>query len=153
MRRLQLPVLSRSVLIPTQRACDLIGDSMAPINHVRVSEYEHSSQLFDVAQALITKFNATWISERRLRQLNEADSHIPDGILRREDGDIAIELELTPKAPRRLADILAEHAANLAVRETWYVIDSEAVEKLVRRLAVGYPQIKIVRFNRRKGHG
>jgi hypothetical protein len=150
LRRLQLPLLAVSPLVLTQKGCALIGDKLAPVTHLQVAEFEHDSTVVDMAFDLVSRFGGTWITERRWHQVHPDASHTPDGILRLPDGDIAIEVELTAKSSKRLSDILAEHAANFAFRQVWYVTDSDAVATLVRRLAEGYPQIKVVRFKRRR---
>jgi hypothetical protein len=150
LRRLKLPPLAVSPLVLTQKGCDLIGDTLAPVTHLRVAEFDHDSTVVDMAFDLVSRFGGTWITERRWHQVHPNASHTPDGVLRLSDGDIAVEVELTAKSPKRLSDILADHAANLAFRQVWYLTDSDPVATLVRRLAKGYPQIKVVRFKRRR---
>lgn len=148
--RIRMPLLRVSLIVLTQQGCDFIDDSLAPLSRVRISQFEHDATLTDLAFYLIRRFGpgCKWISERRLRQMHPGAEHIADGILRRPDGDVQIELELTPKSIPRLEAILAQHEANLTVKETWYVTDNEAVAMLVRRLAKGYSQIKVVKFSR-----
>ena len=150
-RRLELPNSSLLLLAPTQSGCDLIGDSLPPITSVKLAEHRHDSMLFDLSQAIVAKRGGIWIPERRLRQRGHA-GHIPDGLLRLGGSNIAIELELSAKAPQRLSEILAQHASNLNHHETWYFTDNDEVARLVGRLAVGYSMIKVIRFTRKNSH-
>jgi hypothetical protein len=95
MRRLKLPLLAVSPLVLTQKGCDLIGDSLAPVTHLRVAGFEHDSTIVDMAFDLVSRFGGTWITERRWHQVHPDASHTPDGVLRLSDGDNAIEVELT----------------------------------------------------------
>lgn len=70
-----------------------------------------------------------WISERTLRtQLFPVNGgslpHLPDGKLLTAEGSVAIEAELTPKAPRELLAILQE-LTDTSV-EVWYFAAHEA---------------------------
>ena len=154
-RQVRTHSLTVSPIVLTQQGCDVVGTSLAPLPHVRVSQFQHDATVTDLALDLLVRFGpgATWISERRLRQIQPDAGHAPDGILRRADGDVAIEVELTAKSPARLEAILAHHAANLSINECWYFINSDAVATLVRRLAKAYPRIRIVRFNPRASRG
>lgn len=156
LHRIRLPLLRVSPLVLTKRGCDVIGDGLPPLSQVRLAQFEHDSTLVDLSFDLRQRFgpNCSWIPERRVRQLYPDADHVPDGILRRPGvGDIGIELELTAKSPKRLEAILAGHASNLNYEFVWYFTNDEAVAKLVRRLADGYPRIRLVTINRRNTRG
>jgi hypothetical protein len=136
-------------LLVTNRGRLLAGDTLPPIKGVRATTYHHDSMLFDLAMALEKRFSARFETEReyRWRRPDRAGQfHVPDGLLRRDKSTIGIELELTQKAPRRLAEIIASHAANLELDEVWYVVTDEAMRGYVRRVAGENSHIKIVKW-------
>lgn len=67
--RIRMPLLTVSLIALTQQGCDSIGDSLAPLSRVRISQFEHDVTLTDLAFNLIRRFGpgCRWISERRLR--------------------------------------------------------------------------------------
>jgi len=146
--RRPMPMSTATVLIPTRDACALIGDDLPPIAGVRIATARHDLALVDCAHALQRKYRAAFEPERRLRQRGFAiGDHLPDGILNKDGAAaIAVELELSQKAPARLVEIFNRYAANLDIDTVWYIVMSDAVERHVRRLAEGRSYVKIGRW-------
>ncbi|WP_332702641.1 hypothetical protein [Devosia sp.] len=137
-------------LVVTRVGRELAGETLPAIKGIRASTFQHDSMLFDLAVSLETRFSSRFETEReyRWRRPDRAaeNFHVPDGILRRDNVKIGVELELTQKAPRRLADIIASHAGNLELDEVWYVVTTEAMRAYVRRIAGDSQHIKIVKW-------
>jgi DNA-binding Lrp family transcriptional regulator len=147
-RRVAIPGISVSPLVVTSLGCKIAGDGLTPLGGIRVGEFRHDGKLVDVARELEARFGV-FEPARRLRQNMAPDDkkHLPDGILHRADGTrVIIELELTAKAPRRLARIIREHAADLSVQEVWYVTDNAAVARAVRRASAAFEHVRVVRL-------
>lgn len=139
-------------LLVTDRGRMLAGDTLPSIKSIRATTYRHDSMLFDLAMGLEKKFSARFETEReyRWRRPDRAGQfHVPDGLVRRGKSTIGIELELTQKAPRRLAEIIASHAVNLELDEVWYVVTDETMRGYVQRIAGDNRHIKIVKWTPR----
>jgi hypothetical protein len=104
--------------------------------------------------ALLSLRDRTWIAEREMRRqqvwqvpvlwTGSRGTHRPDLGMERDGRRMAIEVELSPKAPRRLRAILAgyEHAiATGGLARVMYILDGPEVERAVARAArqVGLP--------------
>jgi hypothetical protein len=104
--------------------------------------------------ALLSLRERTWIAERQMRRqqvwqvpvlwTGSRGTHRPDLGMERDGRRMAIEVELSPKAPRRLRAILAgyEHAiATGGLARVMYILDGPEVERAVARAArqVGLP--------------
>lgn len=104
--------------------------------------------------ALLTVRGRTWVSERELRErpdwlvpvfwTNSSGTHRPDAGAQVAGRRVAIEVELSHKAPRRLRAILAGYEALIAdgtLGGVLYVSDRDDVLRAVRRAAtrVGVP--------------
>ncbi len=104
--------------------------------------------------ALLTARGRTWLSERELRNRpdwlvpvflsNSSGTHRPDAGAEVAGHRVAIEVELSHKAPRRLRAILAGYAALIAdgtLDGVLYVSDRDDVRRCVTRAAqrVGVP--------------
>ena len=136
-------------LLVTDHGRLLAGDTLPAMKGIRAATYSHDSKLVDLAMDLEKKFDARFETEReyRWRRPDRAgEFHVPDGLLRRENSTVGIELELTQKAPRRLAEIIDSHAANLELDEVWYVVADETMRGYVRRIAGESSHIKIVKW-------
>lgn len=147
--RLDLKNSTARPLLATRYGCRLAGDSLPPLKGIRLGTFQHDRMLFDLAKSLETRFSSRFETEREYRwrhQERVEAFHVPDGILHRGDKRIGIELELTKKAPRRLAEIVSSHAANLDLDEVWYVVVTEEMRAYVRRSAGNASHIKIVKW-------
>ncbi|HEY7339256.1 MAG TPA: hypothetical protein VH591_00125 [Ktedonobacterales bacterium] len=96
--------------------------------------------------------SASWQSERSLRSergfapKNIRQPHLPDGVLTLDSGQdaqcIAIEVELSLKAPDRLATIL--HALSTHYPAVWYFASPQTMRGLERALVALDPQLRRV---------
>ncbi len=114
----------------------------------------HVRAVAEVRLALAGTDLDAWISERvlahrehGLKKKGEKLPHIPDGVWLRggptQDDSVLIEVELTPKSPDRIRDILRTSFRRLdttRATEVWYVCGTPAVADLVRRVAVAMAQ-------------
>ncbi len=89
-----------------------------------------------------------WHGERSLakswRARSEVRPHLPDAVLEREDGEVAIEVELTLKSRARL-DAIVEQLA-LTYSEVWYFA-VDALVPTLRQLAAESPWQNVVVFH------
>ena len=90
-----------------------------------------------------------WRSERELRaeQLSAADGskrHLPDAELCTEKGTIALEVELTVKAEKRLHEILYDLASNSRYSTIWYFAPEQVRPALVKEVATLPPKYRSV---------
>lgn len=81
----------------------------------------------------------TWRSERELRvELNsttgETRRHLPDAELCTDKGIIAIEVELTIKAEKRLREILLDLASNNRYYTIWYFCSNQVHQALAKEI-------------------
>lgn len=145
LERRPFPASTMTVLFPTADGCSLSNDSTPPITGVRVATSRHDLMLVDCSMALERSFSFVFEPERRLRQRGfNANGHLPDGLLHRQDErPIAVELELSQKPPRRLAEIFDRYAADLSIEAVWYVVIDDVIERHLRRLARGHEHIKV----------
>ena len=72
---------------------------------------------------------AKWRGERAIRAGRQEGLFTPDGELILGERLIAIEVELTAKAPKRIHEIVAYHAHDYA--ETWYFATGQALTSVV----------------------
>lgn len=88
-----------------------------------------------------------WRSERELRaeQHSAADGskrHLPDAELCTEKGIIALEVELTMKAEKRLHEILYDLASNSRYSTVWYFAPEQVRPAIVREVATLPPKYR-----------
>lgn len=81
----------------------------------------------------------TWRSERELRAeqystTGEAKRHMPDAELSTDKGIIAIEVELTIKAEKRLHEILLDLASNNRYYTIWYFAPEQVRQVLAKEI-------------------
>lgn len=143
------PFRGERVYLPTKRAVVRAGDELPPINRIAHGSYFHDLQLVDLAQCLVSETGGVFMPERRLRHERGLigvgiAGHVADGLLDLGSGKpIAIELELSTKAKRRLAKIIRGYLSNLSIAEVWYFAGSIAVRSSVERAVGGHAFIKI----------
>ena len=108
-------------------------------------------------KTLLKTYGGQFETARQLRWQRgqeQRERHLPDGVLHVPDGRrIAIELELTPKAPERLRAIIKGYAAELEFSEVWYLVDREDVWRLVKRSSEGHAHVQIAWITRPSGTG
>ena len=117
--------------------------------HQPVHIYEHQLTVINVFLKVSKSHpDATWITERRLARENYVKrigkkEHLPDAVLVLPDGSqIAIEVEISLKARKRLDEILTDYALQSIFKEVWYFC-SQHVQPVLRELSDGIPCIKI----------
>lgn len=143
------PFRGERVYMPTTRAITRAGDELPPINRINTGSYHHDLQLVDLAYWLTTETGGAFTPERRLRHERGligvgVSGHVADGLLGLGSGKpIAIELELSTKAKRRLAKIVRGYLSDLSIGEVWYFAGSVAVRSSLERAARDHGFIKI----------
>lgn len=107
------------------------------MERVNTSVYEHHIKLIDVALRLRELYPlAGWRSERHLIHDKffaglGVKGHIADGLLvRGEDNQIAIEVELTVKNKQRLERIFRSYLKQWLITEVWYFCSPEVISVL-----------------------
>lgn len=143
------PIRGERVYLPTRRAVARAGDELPPINRITLGSYLHDLQLVDLEHCLVTETGGTFTSERRLRHERGligvgVSGHVADGLLNLGVGKpIAIELELSTKAKRRLTKIIRGYLSDLSIAEVWYFAGSVAVRGSLARAAGEHAFIKV----------
>ena len=137
------------VYLPTRLAVARSGDELSPINRITHGSYLHDLQLIDLALWLVAETDGAFTPERRIRHERGligigVSGHVADGLLELGDGKpIAIELELSTKAKRRLAKIIRGYLGDLSIGEVWYFAGSNALRGSLERSAGNHAFIKI----------
>ena len=145
----QWPFRGERVYLPTKRAVARSGDELPPLNRIAHGSYVHDLELIDLALWLAVDTGGAFTPERRIRHERGLtgvgiSGHIADGLLELgDDKPIAIELELSTKAKRRLAKIIRGYLSDLSVREVWYFAGSSAVRGSLERAAGDHAFVKI----------
>lgn len=143
------PFRSERVYLPTKCAVAQSGDELPPLNRITHGSYVHDMQLIDLALWLVTNTGGAFTPERRIRHERGLTGvgvagHVADGLLEIGSGKpIAIELELTTKAKRRLTKIIRGYLSDLSIGEVWYFAGSGSVRGSLERAADGHTFIKI----------
>lgn len=126
---------------PTKLSINLCDDDLPPLGRIAAGTYHHTLQLIDLAHSLTTETGGSFVPERRLRHERGLTGvglrgHLPDGHLQlRDRKPIAIELELSTKGRRRLAQIMRSYATDLSVGDVWYFAGSEALRLRLEKAA------------------
>lgn len=134
---------------PTKLGISLCNDDLPPLGHIAAGTYNHSLQLIDLADSLVAKTGGTFVPERRLRHDRGlagvgVRGHMPDGHLHLPARKpIAIELELSAKGRRRLAQIMRQYTADLSVGEVWYFAGSETLKRRLENAASHHSMITV----------
>lgn len=147
-RKCYPPFTTIVAIVPTAAGCEMAGDDLAPIRGIRTGTFIHDCKLIEVERQLLTRYGGEFEPTRRIQarlaSSGRPNQHLPDGILRRPGREpVAIELELSVKAPRRLNEIMRAHAADMDVEAVWYLTDNLAVARAVKRAAKDFPHIRI----------
>jgi hypothetical protein len=111
---------------------------LIPLHKISLGIYEHQLSIVDVYLKLKEQLpEFKWLSERRLLSDKYMEGlgrrgHLPDGILVFPDGkQIAIEIEITMKAKRRLEGILKGYSAQFALEEVWYFCAPDIIRTFI----------------------
>lgn len=127
---------------------------LPPIKNIPKDNYIHQLAIIDVHFKLMGQFpDATWLSERRIKRdkatysVGRKIDHVADGVLMfPDDKQIAIEVELTMKAKKRLEDIILGYVLHKHIKEVWYFCSSETLDR-VCKAAGKWPHLKIHGLN------
>jgi hypothetical protein len=148
-------LMSVRPVVATAKGCAAAGETLPALTGVRLAELHHDLRLVDVAELLVRKYGGQFETARQLRWQRgreQPERHLPDGVLHLPDGQqIGIELELTPKSPRRLQAIIDSYGAELQFSQVWYLVEREDVWRLVKRLSKGHSHIRIARITHSGG--
>ena len=145
----QWPFRGERVYVPTKRAVNRSGDALPPLNRITHGSYVHDLKLIDLALWLAADTGGAFTPERRIRHERGLigvgiSGHVADGLLELgDDKPIAIELELSTKAKRRLAKIIRGYLSDLSIGEVWYFASSVAVRGSLERAVGNHAFIKI----------
>ncbi len=153
LRRIKQKGLSGNPVVVTPAGTEVAGDDLPPLKGIRPGEYRHDAYLVDVGRGLAAIFPGSRFEPgRRVQQAlgRGHGRHLPDAYLYRENGErIIIELELALKSRHRIASILAQHTADLEATEIWYLTDSEAIARAIKRASAGLDHVKVVGVSRK----
>jgi hypothetical protein len=154
-RRIDLKSSAVRPLVVTPKGCEISGDTLAPVKNVSRAKLNHEVMLSKILMTLEARYGGRFELTRRVaeRYSNDPDrssNHLPDAIWHKNDRTtVAIELELTAKSKRRLAQIFAQYAADLSIDQVWYLTDDLSLAHMLLRESRDFrPPIKIVPFNR-----
>jgi len=154
-RRIDLKSSTVRPLVVTAKGCEVSGDTLAPVKNVSRAKINHEVLLSKILMTLEARHGGRFELTRRVaeRYQNDPDrmsNHLPDAIWHRDDRTVvAIELELTAKSKRRLAQNFAQYAADLSIDQVWYLTDDLTLAHMLLRESRDFrPPIKIVPFNR-----
>jgi hypothetical protein len=149
--RLPVPLLGVAGLVVTKAGCIIANDPLRPPEAIRLGTWVHDQLLVKVGCALERRLAATFEPERRIRfRLGDnANFHLPDGyVWRNGKAPVAVELELTKKSPRRLAQIVGAHRADMSIAGVIYVVPDDTMVRYVRRFVVDDPKFfRVVRLD------
>ena len=138
LRQLAVPLLVSPPFAATRAGCALARDPLAPLSGIRVGTWRHDSFLVDIERDLESHFHGWLEPERRFRANRRfaasRATHTPDAVIHRPGGGlIAIELELSAKAPMRLQEIINGYAATNEYERVAYLTDDEKLAKYITR--------------------
>lgn len=157
-QRLSDPVLRVRPIAATKAGCELTGDPLQPLQGLRAGTWRHDSLMAALERGLLNRFGGMFVPERRVRMNWALDGksrrHAPDAIVLAPDRrQIAIELELTQKAPDRMRAIFDFYAAEQHYDRLIYLVPDEKMAAYVRRFADGvdYLQIHILKLRGKSG--
>ena len=143
------PFRGERVYLPTKRAAARSGDELPPLSRISYGSYVHDLKVIDLALWLAADTGGIFTSERRVRHERGLtgvgiSGHVADGLLELgDDKPIAIELELSTKAKRRLAKIIRGYLSDLSVGEVWYFTGSDAIRGSLERATGDHAFFKI----------
>lgn len=157
-RRLSDPLLRVRPIAATKTGCELIGDPLRPLQGLRAGTWRHDSLMASLERSLLKRFGGIFVPERRLRMNWALDGksrrHAPDGVVVAANRhQIAIELELTQKAPERMRGIFDEYAAEQRYDRLIYLVPDQKMADYVARFAQGIDYLHIHILKRRMTSG
>ena len=121
------------------------------IRNIPKDNYEHQLTIINVYFQLMMQYpKASWIGERRIKQekfmkngFGKKSDHLADGILVLSDEiQIAIEVELTMKSKKRLADIIRGYWRYHHIKEVWYFCSPDIFDR-VKNIAERDVHVKV----------
>lgn len=146
LKRITVAGISEPVIVLTEEGRHVAGDPLIPLAGIRVSTWEHDRQMCGLEPRILRRFpNSVVHPERRIRS-NRALAGVPAGHLpdaeveRAEGGPIALELELSQKAPRRIQAIVDGYATS-HYAEVYYLVPDQDMARYVRRFTGGHEQL------------
>lgn len=134
---------------PTKHGISICDDDLPPLGHIAAGSYNHTLQLIDLAEFLVADFGGQFVPERRLRHDRGSAGvgvrgHVPDGHLHLPARKpIAIELELSTKGQKRLAQIMRQYTADLSIGEVWYFAGSKMLRQRLEEAAARCSMITV----------
>lgn len=159
LERLEILRHQPSLLRATRRGLRYSGLDGLPVARVSPGGVDHALRCATVGRLLERRYGTSHVLTERELMLAEAVEdrliastrlgsrgrpalHRPDLAALTDEGVLAVEVELTPKSPRRLAAIIAAWAAADHVTEVHYVcapgMTRRAVERAVAKVRAGH---------------
>ncbi|QUS40605.1 MarR family transcriptional regulator [Tardiphaga alba] len=123
----------------TQEGCTIAGDTLRPLPGIRLATWRHDSMAVDLERRVFAMFGkGTLNPDRRIRENLRVQgiesSHIPDiEFVPVQGRPIAIELELSMKAPARLQAIIDAYGTGKLYAEVCYLVPDVRMGRYVRR--------------------
>jgi DNA-binding Lrp family transcriptional regulator len=153
LQRLSVEFLTSLPIAVTEAGCQIAGDSLPPLKGIRIGTWRHDSLIVSIERALETHFKGWLEPERRIRErrrLNEtAAEHTPDAIIHKPDGQqIAVELELSAKAPDRLRKIIDGYASAMEFERVVYITDDPKLATYLKKFTTPFDFISVQLYRR-----
>lgn len=143
LRRIEIVGLREPAIAVTEEGRRIANDPLRPLQGIRLSTWQHDCMVCTLEPRLLKLFsNSVLHPDRRIR-CNRAlaglpPGHVPDAELHRAAGGrIAIEIELSPKAPALIRAIVDGYEDSQEYVQVFYVVPDEDMRSYVRRFADG----------------
>jgi len=157
LRRLPVNGLAVQPISMTRLGCEVASDPLWPLAGIRVATWPHDSAMVDLEARILGRYAGGILNpDRRIRSNRKLAgapySHVPDAEIERVGRrPIAIELELSKKAPDRLQAIVDGYVTGGTYAGVFYLADNEDVARYVRRFTHGIENIIRVAVIRTSG--
>jgi hypothetical protein len=154
LRRLPVSGLTVQPVAMTKLGCEAANDPLRPLAGIRVATWPHDSKMVDLEARILQRFpDGVLHPDRRIRSNRKLEGssfrHVPDAELERAGSrPIAIELELSKKAPDRLQAIIDGYVTDRTYVAVFYLSDDEDVARYVSRFTEGlrdFVKVQLVR--------
>lgn len=136
----------------TKKGAEASGDDLAPPKRINRVTYFHDRVLVDIALNVVAQTGGVFWPQRRLKADKISrqcggwpEGHTPNGLLYVEGKKpIAVELEMSVKEHRRLADVIAGYAADKDLEDVWFFVTKNEIRRLIERVTDAYSGFQII---------
>jgi len=147
LRRIQVAGLREPAIALTDYGQEVARDPLPPLPGVRLATWHHDKTMCSMEARILRRFpESVVIPERRLRtnrlMAGAPPKHLPDAEAHRAGvRPIAFELELTPKAPGRIQEILTAYATSRDYASVIYLVPDQRMKRYVQRFAADHDDL------------